>query len=98
MRTLALIFIFISPALSLAGEGGQPSSDLGIMKMTDEQVAQVARQRSYPGGADEGKLQVQDPLSVPYGKLDAKKIQEQVYKELLNSKQSSEGTEDPSEE
>ena len=52
--------------------------------MTDEEVAQVARERSYPGGADEEALRVQDPLPVPYKKLDIKRIQEQVYKELRN--------------
>ena len=90
MTVWILIFILISPLPSLAlDETPSPATKPPVSEMTDEQVAQRARQRSYPGGADEGDLQVQNSLPVPYSKLKAKKIQEGVYKELLESKKPS---------
>lgn len=43
-----------------------------------------ARRRAYAGGADEEDLKVQDGLALATRKIDAKTIQQQVFKSLYS--------------
>ena len=66
-----------------------PQRVIATSQITDEQVAQRARERDYPGGSDEEDLQVQKPLVEPLRKLTPQKIHEEVREERLKNKESS---------
>lgn len=88
--------VCMGPVSSWGGEKNVSSSpqDSSMVRepaaaMTDEKVARRARQRSYPGGADEEDLQVQDPLPVPQSRFNAQGVYKQVHRELFENKKSS---------
>ena len=85
---ISLAFLWFRP---LMGEGvTQPTKVLKPKRvLTDEEIAQIARQRSYPGGIHEEDLKVQDSLQEPYSKLNIQKMRKQVEEELLVESQTS---------
>ena len=54
--------------------------------LNDESMAEKARKRMYPGGADEEDLKVRDALPYPIRKVDPRAIQKQVFKNLGKAK------------
>ena len=65
------------------------ADDDTLMELPDREPAAVNNEvghlipkRTYPGGADEDDLQVQDQLPEAQLKVSARDIQHQVYKEL----------------
>ena len=77
-KRIVNILIFSVSVLLFIGVEGK-SSDVPIR---DDQVAEVARQRSYPGGEVEEDLEVQKPLFQPKSALSAREIQKKALEEL----------------
>ena len=72
------LWILMQPMTLWGEETRQPV----LPHLTDEEVAEIAQQRSYPGGSLEDDLQVQKNFPTPYSQFNVKETREQIRKEL----------------
>lgn len=88
MKSLVVLIIFLNGAFAMAQElidtNERDPAAIGAMS---------ARQRTYPGGADEEDLQVQAHLPEASLKTDFRSVQRGVYKTLYNQELKDERTE-----
>ena len=69
--------LYLAPAVALS-EGVHTGGD---------SLSEKARLKQYPGGIDDGDIQVQEDLPAVLQKVSKKEIEKKVYKNLLNKEE-----------
>ncbi len=82
---LSFFLVVVSPCLMAQERGVASQTEISeevSEEVSEREVARRSQERSYPGGADEEDLQVQELVAEPRSLFSVSKVQNQLRKEI----------------